>query len=230
MKYIPMSRSSLVLVGVSSSLFFIRPRPISSNSSSAAWSFWSLRLALSAMYCFESGLLDSWSLIWVTPRSIRSSHCLGSARCLLMMLMKLAISQTCSLTSFSICSVVKSPLSCQIPMISAAHWLTPTPVFTAQIRTCRVGILIVLSSATTDFANQKASHPIVGFQQWSMIEWWILNRCYSKQVSGVLNMSSRMMRCGSRGEEGVSKVLKTVSNVGRPGQYIYWLGAFSWSG
>lgn len=60
-----------------------------------------------------------------------------------------------------------------------------------------------------------------------MIEWWILNACYSKQASGVLNISSRVMRCGSRGEEGVSKVLEIVSKVGRQGEYIYGLGGFS---
>jgi hypothetical protein len=38
-------------------------------------------------------------------------------------------------------------------MVSAAHWLTPTPVFSAQTRTCRVNIWIVLPLATTDFGN-----------------------------------------------------------------------------
>jgi len=79
----------------------------------------------------------------------------------------------------------------------------------------------------TDFGNQKASHYILGSQRWSMIEWWISNGCYSKQASGVLNISSRVMRCGSRGEEGMSKVLEIVSKVGRQGEYIYGLGGFS---
>ena len=60
-----------------------------------------------------------------------------------------------------------------------------------------------------------------------MIEWRISNACYSKQASGVSNISSRVMRCGSRGEEGVSKVLEIVSKVGRQGEYIYGLGGFS---
>jgi len=60
-----------------------------------------------------------------------------------------------------------------------------------------------------------------------MIEWWISNARYSKQASGVLNISSRVMRCGSRDEEGVSKVLEIVSKVGRQGEYIYRLGGFS---
>jgi len=60
-----------------------------------------------------------------------------------------------------------------------------------------------------------------------MIEWWILNASYSRQASGVLNISSRVMRCGSRVEEGVSKVLEIVSKVGRQGEYIYGLGGFS---
>jgi len=60
-----------------------------------------------------------------------------------------------------------------------------------------------------------------------MIEWWILNVCYSKHVSGVLNISSMVMGCGSRGEKGVSKVLEIVSKVRRQGKYIYGLGGFS---
>jgi len=147
-----------------------------------------------------------------------------------MMLMDWAISQTRSLSLLSIRCVVKPPLSCQIPMVSAAHGLTPTPAFSAQTRTWKVGIWIVLASATTDFGNQKASHYILGSQQWSMIGWWMSNACYSKQASGVLNISSRVMGCGSRGEEGVSKVLEIVSKVGRQGEYIYGLGGFSWSG
>ena len=100
-------------------------------------------------------------------------------------------------------------------MVSAAHWLTPTPAFLAQKRTCRVGIWIELASAMTDFGNQKASHYILGYQWWSKFEWWISNVCYFKQALGVLNISSRVMQCGSRGEEGVSKVLQNGSKVGR---------------
>jgi hypothetical protein len=79
----------------------------------------------------------------------------------------------------------------------------------------------------TDFGNQKVSHYILGSEQWSMIEWWRSNACYCKNASGVLNISSRVMRCGSRGEEGVSKILEIVSKVGRQGEYIYGLGGFS---
>ena len=60
-----------------------------------------------------------------------------------------------------------------------------------------------------------------------MIEWWISNACYSKQALGVLNISSRVMQCGSRDEEGVSKVLEILSKVGRQGKYIYGLGGIS---
>jgi hypothetical protein len=50
-------------------------------------------------------------------------------------------------------------------------------VFSAQMQTCRVGILIVLASATTDFGNQKALHYILGSQQSLMIKYWISNAC-----------------------------------------------------
>jgi len=163
-------------------------------------------------------------------RSIRRCHCSGPAPCLLIMLIDWAISQPRSLTWLSIGCVVKPPLSCQIPMVSAAHWLTPTPAFLPQMWTCTVGISIVLASVTTNFGNQKASNYISGSQWWSMIEWWILNACYSKQASGVLNISSRVMRYGSRGEKGVSKVMEIVSKVDRQGKYKYGLGGFSWSG
>jgi hypothetical protein len=227
LKYIPTGMSLLYLVGVSSSLFFLQRRPTSTNQSSAAMSFSPSRLVLSAMYHFQSGILDSRSLIRVTQRSIRRSHCLGPAPCMLMMLMDWAIPQTRSPTLLSIRCVVKPPLSCQIPMVSAAHWLTPTLAFSAQTRTCRVSIWMVLASATTDFGNQNASHYILGTQRWSMIEWWISSASYSKKASRVLNISSRVMRCGSRGEEGVSKALEIVSKVGSQVEYIYGLGGFS---
>jgi len=38
------------------------------------------------------------------------------------------------------------------------------------------------------------------------------------------------MRFGSIGEEGVSKVVKSVRTVGSQGEYIYVLGGFSRSG
>ena len=127
----------------------------------------------------------------------------------------------------SVHCVVKPPLSWTIPMISAAHWLTPTVAFWAQMQTCRVCIWIVLASATTDFGNQKASHYILGSQWWSMMELWISNACYTKQVSEVFNILLMVMHCGSRGEEGVSKVLEIVRKAGRQGEYIYGLGGFS---
>jgi len=60
-----------------------------------------------------------------------------------------------------------------------------------------------------------------------MIGWWILNACYSEQALGVLNILSRVMQCGSRGEEGVSKVLEILSKVGKQREYTYGLGGFS---
>jgi len=158
-------------------------------------------------------------------------HCdaaiLPRRRCfslMLLMLMDWLISQIGSLTLSSFHCVVKPPFSCQIPMVSAAHWLTPTPASSAQMQTLIVGIWIVLASATTDLGNQMASHYMSGSQRWSMIEWWILTASHSKQASGVLNISSREMRCGSRSEEGVSEGLEIVSKVGRQGEYIYGIG------
>jgi len=162
-------------------------------------------------------------------RSIRWSYFLGLAPCLLMMLMDWVICQMCSLTVLPIRCVVKPPLSCQSLMVSAALWLTPTPAFMAQTRTRTVGICIVLASVTTDFCNQKASHCILGCQWWSVIDWWISNDYYSKRASGLLNISSRVKQCGSRGQESVSNVLEIVSEVGRQGEYISGLGGYLWS-
>jgi hypothetical protein len=47
---------------------------------------------------------------------------------------------------------------------------------------------------------------------------------YSKQASGVLNILSTVMRCGSKGKHGVSIVLKIVDKVGWQGKYIHGLG------
>jgi len=183
------------------------------------------------MYRFQSGLVVVRSLVRVTQRSNWRSHRSGRAPCLLMMLIDWAISRTRSLTFIFICWVVTPLFSCPIPMVFAAHWLTPTPAFSAQTRgPCTVGIRIVLSSAMTNFGNQNASHYILGSQLWSISEWWISNTCYSEQVSGVLNISSRVMWCGSTGEEGESNVLESVSRVGMQREYIDWLGGLSWSG
>ena len=46
----------------------------------------------------------------------------------------------------------------------------------------------------------------------------------------MFNISSSVMRFGSIGEEGVSKVVKSVRTVGSQGEYIYVLGGFSRSG
>ena len=200
MKYIPTWTNFLFLVGVPSMLFFLQQRSTSANLSSAALSFWSLRIVLSALYCFQSSLLGTRLLIWTIQWLIKRFHCLGPAPSLLLMLMDWAIVQTRSLTLLCFRCIVKPPFSCQFPMVFAAHWLTPIPAYSAQRRTCWVSIWIVLASATTDFGNQKASHYILGSQQWSVIEWWISNARNSKQASWVLNISSRVMQCSSRGE------------------------------
>jgi len=129
----------------------------------------------------------------------------------------------------SVRCVVKPPISYQVHTVSAADWLAPTQAFSVQTRTCRVGIWIVLASVMTDFANQKALHHVLGSQRWSMIEWWISNACYHNAGLGVLNKSSSVIQCGSRGEEGVSNILEIVSKAGMQGEYIYGLEGFSWS-
>jgi len=211
MKFIATCPRFLFLVAVSSSLFFLRRRPICANSSSAALSFSLLRVVLSAIYHLQSCLVDARLLIWVMRRSIRRSQCTGLIPCLLIVLMDWERSQMRCFTSSSIRCVVKLPLSCQIPRVFAAHWLTPTPTFTAQIQTCRVGSWIVIASVTSDCSNQKASLYIFWSQPGSMNEWLIINASYSKQVLEVLNLSLRVMPCGSKGEEDVSKVLQIVS-------------------
>jgi len=214
MKYIPTCTNVLFLVGVSSIRLFLWRRLSSASSSSAAMSFWPLTIVLSAMHSFQSCLLDTRSLIRVTQWSISRCHCSGLASCLLLMLMDWAISETRSLTLSSFHCVVKPLFSCQISLVLAAHWLNPTLAFSAQTRTCRGSIGLVLVSATTDFGNQMASHYILDSQWWSLIEWWISKSCYSKEALGVLNLSSRVRQWSCRGEEGVSKVLEIVSQVG----------------
>jgi len=143
MKYIQTWTDFLFLVQVWWMLFFLWKWPTSVNSSSAALSFWRSRLVLSAMYHFQSGIEDTRSLVLVPQQLIRRSHCSVPAPCLLLMLMDWAISQMCSLTLLPFHCVVKPPFSCQIPMVSATHWLTPTTVFLALERSSRVGVWIV---------------------------------------------------------------------------------------
>ena len=199
-------------------------RTNSVDLSHAAWSFCPWRIVFSAMYQFQGSLFNARSLIWVMQWSIRRSHCSESAPGSLLMLMDWAISKMCSLTLLSFHYVVKLPISHWIRMVSNALWLAPSLEFSARLQTCWVGVWIVLASALTDFGNQKASHYTWGSQWWSMIEWLISNPLYCEQMSAVLNTSSRVTQCGSRGEEGVSKDLEISSKVGRWGEYRWGLG------
>jgi len=230
MKYTVMYMIFLVIVGVSLSLLFLQRQPVSANSPSAALSFRPPRLVLSAMYHFQSGHLDPRSLIWVTQQVITRSNYSGPEPCLLTMLMDWAISLFHYHTLLSICCVVKPPFSCDITKVSAAHRRPLPPAVSAQIRTCKRGIWIVVASTTTDFCNQKASHHILSSQRWSTIEWSILVDSYSKHASAVLNILSRVMRRGTRCEKGVSKVLDNVSKVGRQGDFMDGLRGICWSG
>ena len=164
MKYIPQCTSVFLKVGVSLILFFLRRRPISANMSSAAFGFWPLRLVLFAMHYLQRSLQHTRLLIWVRQRSISRLQCSGLVPWLLIILKSWAISQTCSLTVSSIHCVVKPRIFCQFPKLSAANSLTPTLAFSAPTRTCRLGIWIVLASATTDSGIQKASHCSSGHQ------------------------------------------------------------------
>jgi len=151
-------------VGVSLIIFFLRRRPISANVSSAAFGFWASRLVLFAIYCLQCSHQHARLRIWVRQCLIRRLQCLGQAPCLLMMLMDWAVSHTCSLTVSSIHCIVKPPLFCQFPKLSAAHSLTPILAVSAQARTCKVGIWIVFASATTDSGTQKAPQYSSGYQ------------------------------------------------------------------
>jgi len=131
MKYIPMCTSFFFVVEVSPCLFFVWQTPTCTNLSSPFLSIWTSRFVLSARYRFQRGLFDARSPVWVTHRWIRRSHCSGPAPCMLLMLMYWAISQTRSLTALSIRCVVNPPLSCEMLLLSAAHWLTPTLEFSA---------------------------------------------------------------------------------------------------
>ena len=146
----------LFSISVSSILLCLQWRPTSRNSLSAAFSFWLSRIVLSALYCFQSDLLGTRSLIWTMQRLIKKFCCSALVPSLLLMLMDWVISQKHSLTLLSFHCIAKPPFSYQIPMVSATHWLTPTPVFLAQRVTCWVSIWIELASAMTDFSNQKA--------------------------------------------------------------------------
>ena len=161
MKYIPTCKSIIFVVRVLLILVFLQWWPTSVNLSSAALSFWHSRSVSSAMYCFQSGLLHGRSLIWITQWLIRRPHCLVLVPWMLMILMDWAISQMRSLTLLSIYCVVKPLLSCRIPIDSAAHWVTPTPAFLAQMQTSGVGIWIGLVTGMTDFGYLKASHYIL---------------------------------------------------------------------
>jgi len=172
---------------------------------------------------FRSCLLDTRLMIRAMQQLISRSHCLGLLPSLLLMLMDWAISQAHFLTAISFYCIVKPPFLCQIPMVSATHWLTPTFSFLAQRLPLWVGIWILSASATTDFHNQKASHYNSGSHSWSIIEWWISSARYFNQAAWGLNTVSGVKWWGRRGEEGVLKVLEIVCKMSRQGEYIWEL-------
>jgi len=188
MKYIPTCMNFPFFVVVSLILFFPGRTPTSTNWSSAALCFWPSTLVLSAMCNPQSGLLDAKSLCRVRQQLIGRSHGSRPAPCLLPILIDCAVSSTRSLTLLFFHCVIKPPIACSIPMVSAANWRTPSPAFSAQMRTCKVSIWIVLASATTDFGNWEASHYIFGSRGWLTTEWWISNHCYIKHWLEVLNI------------------------------------------
>lgn len=75
---------------------------------------------------------------------------------MLLMLMVWAVTQMLSLTILSFHCVVKLSFSCKIPMVSAAHWMTPTLV-SGPKHSSIVGNRIEFAFVTTDFGNPKAA-------------------------------------------------------------------------
>ena len=155
--------------------------------------------------------------------SSRRSYYSWPASNLLPVLMEWNNSQMYHLAVLFFRCVVLSPFPSQIAMVSAAHWVTSKPRFSAQRWSCRVCIWIVFTSATSHISNPKLSHIIFGSQQWSMIEWWISSAWFSKQVSVVFIISSRLMQYSSRCEKAVSQVLEIVPRLGKQGEYIWGL-------
>jgi hypothetical protein len=145
----------------------------------------------------------------------RGSYHARAAPSLLPMLIEWKNSETHSLTVLSFHCVVLPPFFGQIPMVSATHWPTPTPGFSAQRQTCPVCIWIVFTSATSHISNPKFSHFTFGSQQWSMIEWWITSALFPKEVSVLFIISSRLMWYSCRGEKDVSTVLEIVGKMGK---------------
>jgi hypothetical protein len=93
--------------------------------------------------CHSSCFLDSQSLNRVMEDVFSRPHHSELAPGLLMMLMDCSIAQTHPLTVFFICCIVKLPLFCQLPPVSAYHWLTATSakriVVTGSLQECLRG-------------------------------------------------------------------------------------------
>jgi hypothetical protein len=54
-----------------------------------------------------------------------------------------------------------------------------------------------------------------------------IEQLLSQKASGVFNILSTVMRCGSRGEQSLSMVLEIVSQVGKYSEYAYGCAEFS---
>jgi hypothetical protein len=53
-----------------------------------------------------------------------------------------------------------------------------------------------------------------------------IEQLLSQKASGVFNILSTVMRCGSRGEQSLSMVLEIVSQVGKYSEYAYGCAEF----
>jgi len=82
-------------------------------------------VVVSAIYRFQSALLDARLLIQVTQWLIKRSLWLEPALCLILMVMDWAISRQCSLTLLSICCVVSISKN-EICFIKFSSFIVPT--------------------------------------------------------------------------------------------------------
>jgi len=108
-KYIPTWMSFLSFIMILLIVFCLGWRATCQDSFHAALNFWPWRLVLSAMYRFQSGLVDVRLLSQETQWSMRRCHLSGLAPCFMVILMDWTLSQTCSPTSLSLCWIDKLP-------------------------------------------------------------------------------------------------------------------------
>jgi len=180
MNNIPMSMKIFFLLGVSSNLLFLWQRTTSTNTSSASWSFWPLRIVWSGSSVSKMSFWTPDHWLQYHNEQLGDSNAQGwHLACCWCSWTGQSPCRTASLYYLSIVlSSHPSPAKSQW-FLMPIGWLD-RPCSRPRRKLVQSAPGLILPSAMSNFSNQTTSHYILRSPLSSIIEWWISNACYSK--------------------------------------------------